>query len=715
MKTVMHGQPFPIHPYLRWVINLLMPAIAIVQSSADIEPIDLQPLWILASDASQELADPRFDIAPTLTMASMRQTWQCIPGMALLDRGGSAVEPMLRGMTSERIATSFFGLRLPPASPTRTHAPAQLMLSSAATIHVISAQPSLTLGAPASGGRIEADAAADTLNAVPTATTMALHLQPERSGWSAGIHHQRAALLQQPAVHLSLQQQSLGNLRTPEGAIIPSQQNHFSGSLLLGTRPVHGWTHQLAVLHHQQGRNDHVSLPLDTIRAHFTAVAWVHEFQPDSSAAQNLRIRYGASKHDILLDNRFRTMPPLPVSNMAHTRSQHMDVRWRHRAGSHGTLIHGLDFNRETRDSIRQRGELARDSIWPEIVTWQAGVVTEYQFNPAPTSTFRAGIRLDQHHSRAKRMHAPAFSYPITSLYQHFAEHPQVPASRSQQELVPSANLLLQWITDSGQALYVGWTTTAQVPGATERYRALLQALGGGFEIGNPELKPERKWEMVAGWSVTHPMLHLRIEMFANEITDYHWRKAVGTTTGLESLPQGQMVYSYRNVPVRHIGAELSGVLQSPDGQWKLPFQLHGVHAQLQSTGTGYQRGDRLPELPPLNARIALQHQQAWGDAYQLQWECSWHWYESQCNPLPHLLPIYRDSSSHQQVDLSLQITAISAWSLSFSLHNLFNSTQFPYLQLPASDPPGSGSLFQEGERIPLPGRNLQFMLEYRF
>ena len=710
----MHGQPFPICPFFRWVRNLLLPVIAIVQSSADTEPIELQPLWILATDASNELSDPRFEIPPMAMIASVRQPWQCIPGMALVDRGGSAVEPMLRGMTSERIATSFFGLRLPPASPTRTHAPAQIMLASVAPIHVISAQPSLTLGTPASGGRIEADAP-DTDNEVPTATALALHLHPERSGWSAGIHHQHAPLQQHPAVHLSLQQQKLGNLRTPDGALIPSQQNHTAGSLLLGTRPLHAWTHQLAVLHHQQGRNDHVSLPLDTIRAHFTAVAWVHEFQPDSNTAQNLRIRYGASKHDILLDNRFRTMPPLSVSNMAHTRSQHLDVQWRHSAGSHGTLTHGLDFNRETRNSIRQRGAIARDSIWPEVVSWQAGLVTEYQFNPAPASTLRAGIRLDHHHSRAKRMQAQAFSYPIAFLYAHFSEHPQVPARKSQQDVVASANFLLHWISHSGQTLYTGLSTTAQVPGATERYRGLLQALGGGLEIGNPELSPERKWELVAGWSLTHPMLQLRFEIFANEITDFHWRKAVGTPTGLELLSPDQTVYSHRNVQVQHIGAELSGVLQSSDGQWKLPFQLQGVHAQLQSTGTGYQRGDRLPELPPVHARIALQHQHAWGDAYQLLWECSWDWYDSQSNPLPHLLPIYRDSSSHQQFDLSLQITAISAWSVSFSLHNLFNSTQFHYLQLPASGPPVTGSTFQEGERIPLPGRNLQITLEYRF
>ena len=187
----------------------------------------------------------------------------------------------------------------------------------------------------------------------------------------------------------------------------------------------------------------------------------------------------------------------------------------------------------------------------------------------------------------------------------------------------------------------------------------------------------------------------------------------MGTTAGLLPLNPPQAVFSYRNVDTRFKGMELQATWR-PSPHFQVPFAVEWIEGELRESGTGFAKGDSLPELPPHGWTIAAHW--SWrlsGLSGQLEWTIEGR--EGRRNPLPALNPLYRESSAFRLHHVALRIRSGDAFVLTIAIHNLFDRLYAPYLSPPVSSiAPASGDL-APGDSVPGPGRELRMRAEIRF
>lgn len=670
--------------------------------------VDLAPLVI---EGTWNDSQPGVASLTELTVAAgatVAQSLAELPGVGFTSRGTHSTEPLIRGLGYDRVATSLNGLRLPNGSPTRTGAPINSFGGPGyRTVEVSRVLPSLTAGPPVSGGWISLEGNAGASGREPeqglAGATLFFEGSPEREStrWEAGLAGAAAQLAYRAGLFLSRS----GNYTSGDGREVPSHFEEAGGSLSLGFPTGNSWLHSLDAAFREQGFTENAALPLDVTDGDFHAVTMVHEHQSGNGRQWDLRLRYGFSESKSTLDNLRRPMAPVDVSTDTRTRSLHADLAAVKAPFPDWELQFGIDVNHEERLAIRKRGPVAEDYIWPDTLYRQAGVYAESRWEPNEKTLLRAGARVDHVASKAREVGKSAFGQPILSLYsQYNGWDPQSPSAT---DTVFSANVLMQQRTGDSLTWYGGLGTSGQVPPPTERYRAFLNALGGGFELGNPSLDPERKWELALGAHWQGDRLRLQADAYLFQFDDFIWRQAIGTTEGTLPLVPPQIVYGYRNVAAAFSGLEIHGSWQATR-QIRFPFSIEWVRAELRESGAGYAKGDRLPELPPAVARLSA----VWEGSLlsmdaALQWNTVYQF--SRDNDLPALNPLYANAKPFTLHELSLRLVRDDRLMLFVAVRNLFDKATSPYLSLPVSSiRPASGDLVP-GDRIPAPGREVVF------
>ena len=674
--------------------------------------VDLSEMWIVAESTDSSFAEKSVEKPYSIHSDDLVTQLTNIPGLSFIQRGEGSSEPLIRGVALDRVASTYNGMRLPNASPTRTHAPILRFDSiDGKSITLNAAVPSLTLGPPVTGGWIEVDTNWQESHATLPSKLSGIY-EADRAGWSAHLFHPGAAWNQKLKYQVSLNQQDLENYESGDGRKVASHQQNwgaaFDAQVLAGEQ----WQHQAGFQYQHQALNENASLPLDTVEGEFFAVTAAHLKMSSDQKDWNFRARYGYSENDVILNNRNRGAKPMLVQNNASTRTYHTDLQMKLRPSEETTLRMGMDLNRENKLAIRYRGPVAKDYIWPNTTYDQVGLFTEGFFRVGENTVLRAGARLDHVETQAKLANEKAFGHVIQSLYNQYGEGTELSSKASDQ--VFSANLLYQSTLSSHFSIYSGIASTGQIPGATERYRAFLNALGGGFEIGNPALAPERKWEWSSGVNFHHQDFYLQLETFYSAVKDYQWREKVGTTEGILPLPASQSVYSYRNVDTSFTGVEISGAFRLAK-HWQFPFSFAWVDAQLQSNGVNYRKGDRLPELPGTTARFSALRSWNLSSDLEFHLRIDGNWTGSRSNSLPQVNPIYANADSYTLWDLQLSTTFHNTIKVGVSVLNLFDTQYAPYLSPPASGIPAPGSTLLSGDRIPGPGRQIQLLLKCDF
>lgn len=636
------------------------------------------------------------------------------PGINIHQRGAFSSEPMIRGLGYDRVATAFNGLRLPNGSPTRTHAPLnQFGGSLSRTLEVFHILPSLTFGPPVTGGWIQQNTRIPdaTTGAIqqPPITLLGMTYYPNRNGTQANILY--AKNTRPLSYSTSLFHNRFGNYSSAEDKEIPSHHEDWGASFSVSLNSKKGIIHSLDTVYRKQLFTENASLPLDVEDGEFWALTASHALQSKQFDDWMLKLRYGYSESEAFLSNQRRSERPVLVSNQASTQAFHADLRWQMVQSSVGKIQLGIDTNDETRLAIRQRGPTAQDFIWPDIHYEQVGVFVETQSQLFNQATLRFGLRYDQIQSEAQLADQLAFGKPIVTLYEHFNGSDAANVAKTDSNL--SANVQLNVKLDSGISFYGGMGSSAQSPAPTERYRAFLNALGGGFELGNPTLQPERKWEYALGAQINNDQLTFRVDGYYYVIQDYIWRQQVGLTTGILPFNPPQSVFSYRNVDAVFSGMELSGTWKI-NSRLSIPFAAEWVEAQLHESGPEYEKGDSLPELPPATIRLSALWN--WETEYlRFEIEGLLQWVSSQKNELVQLNPIYTQSDSFFLQDIYLKLKKQNHWVITLGIRNLFNQSYTPYLNPPASSIRASTGNLNPGERVPGAGREAILAMEFNF
>ncbi len=676
--------------------------------------VNLHEMWVVTESGVSSFTEYQLAENAFAKNLSLTEQLSDLPGFAIIERGNGAAEPVIRGLSWERVATTYNGMRLPNASPTRTHSPLQRFPStSIEQVSLSTAIPSLSLGPPVSGGWIalETDTVEEENNLLKQAIWV--DYEPDRNGISSSLMTRSPNQFTNFGYRAALSQHQLGNYQSGEGRRVPSHQEDWGTALNAWFSNAAEWNHRADFHYQHQGLNENASLPLDTIDGDFHAFTMNHLYTGRSPEVSSLRLRYGFSQNEVTLSNQHRGALPMLVENRASTKTYHADLQWLYQTTSDMQLRIGVDHNQETKLAIRQRGTVGRDSIWPDTRYQQAGAFSEFFVRTGPNAMFRLGARLDLYKTEARMADQSAFGHEIQTLYLRYT--PEVSAAQSQQsDQKFSANILYQSTPTPEFAFYTGLSSTAQLPGATERYRAFLNALGGGFEIGNPALLPERKWEWASGVNVHRSNYYLKVETFLSRVENYQWREWVGTTQGVLNLPKPQPVFSYRNVDVELMGLEFSGSLRLWDG-WQLPFSAEWVHAELRSNGPGYQRGERLPELPAATASLTLVKTWNPGEALKFRFDLEGRWTRSQKNPLPLINPIYADSEAYTLANVGITASYRERLQVALWIHNLLDKTYEPYLMPSADGLTAPGSDLVAGERIPGAGRTVVASMRFSF
>jgi outer membrane receptor protein involved in Fe transport len=678
------------------------------------EVVDLAPMVIEGKWDSVRPGISTYTELEVALSGTFAESLAIVPGVAFSSRGDHSNEPIVRGLGYDRVATSLNGLRLPNGSPTRTQAPInQFSGSSYRSVQVALCLPSMANGPPVSGGWIAIE------NIWPDRQTFLAGQSPElvfrvegmpdRNGsfWEA----QSSGINGPLGYRASAFQSRSGNYKSGDGREVPAHYKDSGASLSLAGRTGSFWLHSMDASFGKQEFTENASLPLDVDDGHFFVFTASHENQSLPYGNWNVRLRYGFTESDSTLSNRYRQAAPVLVVTDTETRAFHADIAAVTSLSESGQIQFGLDTNREERLAIRRRGPVAEDYIWPDTVYQQLGAYAESQLQLNDQTSLRAAIRWDHAVSKAPLAGKTAFGKPILSL---FSDYNGIEATNpSQKDSAFSGNLLLEYRPSGTLTVYGGVGTSAQIPPPTERYRAFLNALGGGFELGNPALRPERKWELAAGSVFHSENFRLQVDLYHFQVDDFIWRQSVGSTDGILPLDPPQTVFSYRNVQAAFTGLELQGTWQLTE-QFRIPASIEWVDAQLLESGTGYSTGDRLPELPPAEFLISG----IWESTFRsitgsLRWTTRL--VTSQENELPEIDPLYADSKSFTLHELSVTLQRSDAFTLSITVKNLFDKLYMPYLTPPVSSlRPPSGDL-QPGDRIPGAGREFIVTLSGSF
>ena len=668
-----------------WLLCAGMGCAQTAEPAAD-EPVQLEKLTVRG-----ETVPGLLDIMPGQLQwrvpFNMASTVESVPGLAMHHMGAAAAEPLLRGLGSDRIVTTLDGLPLPNASPTRTASPFALITAGLpAALEVSKSLPSVTLGSPANAGYIDLTLAPQNKSNRTNTTYLGTAWDFNRDGGdilagetaSQGAWNIRAVL----AAH------SLGDYSAGDGTVVPARDRNVGAAFHLDRQPDPEHRLQLGVLFSRQEVAVNSALPLDTRDTNTSAFTASYGWAVSGQTWIDTRLGLGMSRPH--LDNTGRPAPALITAD-GRTLSLAAGVSVRHQMEV-GELVVGLDTTQEERRLARNRPG-AVDLLWPDLLQNDAGAFAEYTRALTADWKLRLGARLDAAYSETRAADGLAFNRSIRDLYVAYNGPDAVQTNRN--ETVGAANALLTGRLAPAVTTTLGAGFSRQPPGASERYRAFSDALGGGYEIGNPAAKAEDKYEVDWGLHWQQPKFTVNADLFASYLPDYLHRTRVGATTPPPPPPAGAIVYGYRSTEATFLGGELE-VLWQPvtDTWWRLAAA--GV------AGTDRKAHRRLPEIPP--GSLTLATGRMWPGLRLKPWvELGVRAAAAQHNPAPDDMPVFADTSAFTLGNVRGGLT----WRglrIALSVENVFDRLYYDYLSPPAAAMPPSGSLLP-GARIPGPGR----------
>jgi hypothetical protein len=659
------------------------------EEAVRLEPVTVQgdsvPDWLDAASNRLEWGLP-----PTLATNAAT-----MPGLTVHRMGAAAAEPLLRGLGSDHVVTLLDGLPLPNASPTRTASALTLIAAGLpAGFEVVKSLPSVTLGPPATAGVIELRSGADMTYGSNT-TYMGAAWEPDRDGGEA--------LAAQTAAHgawrtrVAAAAHRLGDYTAGDGTVVPAADRNLGAAFHLDWQADPQRRLQVAALFSRQQLAVNSALPLDTRDTDTVAFTAAGDWAV--SARTRIVARLGVGIIRPHLDNAGRPAPARVTAD-GRTRSLAAGAALRRQTDAGGEFAAGVDATQEDRRLERKRPG-AVDLLWPDLRQDDLGAFAELTQPLSPAWKLRLGARLDAADSAARAADGLAFNRAIRDLYVAYDGPGADRTDRNEIAGAANAQLTGRLAPDLTATLGAGFSR--QPPGASERYRAFSDALGGGYEIGNPAAEAEEKYELDGGLHWQRRQITVTLDAFGSYLPNYLHRTRVGLTGAPPPPPPGAIVYGYRPTEAVFGGGELEALWQPTASAW-WRLTASGV------AGADRRAGRRLPEIPPASLALAAGHR--WAGAALKPWiEVGVHATAAQHNPAPDDMPVFADTSAF----VLGRLRAGLSWRglrVALAVENLLDRRYYDYLAPPAGPTPAGGTL-PPGARIPGPGRTVTLSLTY--
>lgn len=648
-------------------------------------------------------------LVPSLPV-SLGYELESIPGLTMQRRGMAALEPNLRGLNLDRVVTTFNHVYLPVASPTRTAAPVNFFGNAyPGTVQVSSGFPSVTLGPVPTGGRISL-----SLDASTTGADRLEAWAMDNPGGASGSVSSRVIESDSVSLLASIHAAQFGSVESDgPGQLVDEDYQAW------GAMGAFSWRHRnegkldLAINFMRQVKVNNPSLPLDTVDTDSLFLASAYSRAVGEGM---LEFRMGYAQIDPVLTSKYRIINPMApleaVNAVSRARSSSAAAVHRVRLGNKLLLESGIDYSWQNRDATRTRslksGAELEDAIWPDVKASHSGGFVELSQFEDQTFRWRVGARAERSRMTAGRMDAPVVGIPGakgSTLRDNFiAFNGPMAGEASRSDWTGALQIIGEWELAQDWTLVAGAGLSTAAPGPGERYRAFLNALGGGVELGNPALAPEDKQSASIALRYDGSRLRLGVESWLAHIDDFVVREVVQATP---------LVYSFRNRDAELKGIETTIQLN--------PFEegcLRGLVTEFsysRTLGKVREGGGGLTDIPPWEAALSL----VWTgnvNAGTTSFRVSGRYVGEGTNPQPALNPLYAETKAWFLLDLGLGLK-VKGWDIGIMVQNAFDRLAYAYLQPPVATGPiqPAGGTLKGGDRIPLPGRALSLRLAYAF
>lgn len=521
-----------------------------------------------------------------------------LPGIAAVRRAPSAAEPVIRGLGWERVLTIMGAVPLYGACPGRMDPPATYLTPLATSgVSISRGGGNAAFGPGATGGSIQADpdferAAEDPAGGTPF---LGAGYESAREGFHAegGIFGGNRNL----DYKVGLGYREYQDYTAPDGTVVPGSLESTTAGGVLGWRPAANQRLWNALTYVKEENVAFPSMPMDNISSDFWVynLGWRAEYA--GRTVNRVEITGGFSTVDHYMDNSMKPNRPVMEAGTESTTDSwgahaHLGID----PGASLVLKTGLDVTNLDRDATRTRRMVASgatyyDRIWPDASQISGGGFASLEIPLASTTRLTLDGRLDSVDSQAGAADAPSLGGK-TVRQQYVRFYGPAAAQTDRTESLGLAGLRLDGAFAPRKSWYVRGGLSSRPAGVTERYYAFGPA-PGGFQIGDPSLAAEQKWEGEIGATLSGEKLAVAFSGFYAWVGDYILPTVIATMDvngdGTDDRVQG-----FQNIDATLAGGEL-GLEYRPVPSLFLPVTLYYVRGR-NTTDDG-----NLPEIPPLS------------------------------------------------------------------------------------------------------------------
>ncbi|PIE65709.1 MAG: hypothetical protein CSA24_02185 [Deltaproteobacteria bacterium] len=632
------------------------------------------------------------------TSANLGEALAQLPGFGGVRRAASVAEPVARGLGGERVATTVGGVTLYGACPSRMDPPVSYINAQAVEqVRVTRGIPSVTLGPPGLGGRVDIslDYERDPRGHAEIHAFGLTSYDSRREGamLSAGIYGGEGML----DLRANAQVMRLDDYESGAGVSVPASHAQASISLSVAVRPAENHRFQQAVLHKRELDVAYPALPMDNIDTEFWLYNATYRYDaPVGGALRRIEVRGGVALVDHLMTNEDKANRALlEASTPAETRSYAGGLRADVALGT-TRLKGGFDVLAVTRDATRERllkasGKRFFDHIWPDTQQIDVGFFGEVSLRSGALS-LRVGARADIVHSRAAAADDPSLG-GLTIREQYVLRYGDDAANTDRFEGLGAAQALLRYQLLSWFGLHLGAGASMRAAGITERYFAFGPA-PGGFQVGNPVLRAEKKMMLDVGARLRRLWLRAELSGYYFFVKDYILQSEV-QRVDVNGDGQEDSVRGFENVNAHFVGFELAARLKLSRGL-SLPLALSYVWARNATDGRP------LPEIPPLQGSASLRYVHLFGRALDLWAEAGVRFAARQGEVDERFPEDPTDAWATLRVEVGARF--YRAITLRVSLENLLDANYNEHLTREALLRRGA---LKPGAEVPAPGRGV--------
>lgn len=329
-----------------------------------------------------------------------------------------------------------------------------------------------------------------------------------------------------------------------------------------------------------------------------------------------------------------------------------------------------LEWRRNNRDAdkIMNATGMLQSVMWPEITMDEIALAGETTYDIGYTNRLVVGGRYDYVHVDYGRADDATSTGSANALYQQFYG---ITASNKDEHNLGG---LLRFEHDYSDVMmtYAGLSRAVRTADATERGLANYMGAGGSTSwVGNPNIKPEKHYQIDAGFDVEKPTFSYGGLVYADFVDDYILRDSARSQDGILVDFDGADIY-------RNIDAVLTGV--SAHGQWQFDprWTLHGDATY--TYGQDVDAGRALPQIPPLQGKIGVSWQAT--DYLSLATNMNWAFQQTRVDT-DSTDGTGRDvgqTSGYATFDLEGTLTEFEPVSLNFGVTNIFDQTYASHL-----------------------------------